>query len=211
LSKYTIRELFWYGYRRLFIYILPLWFWRIVFKIKCIFWGIKCGSGVKVWGGVDLATSSKDSIKIGDDVSLISSSRRCAASALFSNVKLRTFKRSARIVVGSNVSLSATSIAARSKTVEIGDGTCVAPNVIIMDTDFHSLWPPEGRAQNPGYEQDADVIVGKNVWLGINSIILKGVKIGDNTVIGAGSVVTSDIPANCVAAGNPAKVLKELP
>lgn len=55
-----------------------------------------------------------------------------------------------------------------------------------------------------------DTIIGKNVFIGCNALVLKGVHIGDNAVIGAGSVVTKDVPANCVAAGNPAVVVKHI-
>ena len=62
-----------------------------------------------------------------------------------------------------------------------------------------------------GYENDKRVIIGKNVWIGMNSLILKNVTIGDNSIIGAGSVVVKDVPKNTIAAGNPAKVIKDLP
>nr|WP_268998954.1 DapH/DapD/GlmU-related protein [Leptospira interrogans] len=79
-----------------------------------------------------------------------------------------------------------------------------------MDSSFHALWPPEGRLTNPDFESDDDVVIGNNVWLGSQVIVLKGVKIGDNSVIGAGSVVTKSIPENCLAAGNPAKPIRFL-
>lgn len=82
------------------------------------------------------------------------------------------------------------------------------PNCIVTDSDFHAHWPAERRNTEPGYENDKPVRIGDNVWIGMGSIILKGVDIGDNSIIGAGSVVTRDIPANCVACGSPAKVVK---
>ena len=65
---------------------------------------------------------------------------------------------------------------------------------------------PDSR--NSGYEYGIDITIGDNVWLGGGVIVLPGVTIGDNAVIGAGAVVTKDIPANAIAAGNPAKVIR---
>lgn len=92
------------------------------------------------------------------------------------------------------------------KYIKIGKNVAISRNVMIWDTDAHSIV----------YEDDKksivkqDVIIGDNVWIGNGAIILKGVTIGDNVVIGAGSIVTKDIPANCIAAGNPAKVIKKI-
>lgn len=88
-----------------------------------------------------------------------------------------------------------------SQYIHIGSYTKIADHVIIYDTDFHAISPEQPIRQQP-------VHIGRNVWLGARAIILPGVTIGDHAVIGAGAVVTSAIPARCVAAGNPAKVLK---
>jgi acetyltransferase-like isoleucine patch superfamily enzyme len=106
--------------------------------------------------------------------------------------------------------MSGTSLTCRMTKIQIGDKTMIAPNVIIVDSDFHAPWPPENRTHKMGYENDLSVTIGKNVWIGMNSTILRGVTIGDNSIIGAGAVVTMDIPAEVVAAGNPARVVKTL-
>ena len=90
--------------------------------------------------------------------------------------------------------------------VHIGDLTMIGPNVTICTT---------GHSVDPHYREMAahyslPIYIGKNVWIGSNAAILPGVSIGDNTVIGAGSVVTRDIPANVVAVGNPCRVLREI-
>ncbi|WP_318838246.1 acyltransferase [Leptospira yasudae] len=85
-----------------------------------------------------------------------------------------------------------------------------AANSTILDSSFHAIWPPENRLMNPAMETDADVIIEDNVWIGTQVIILKGVRIGMNSVIGAGSVVTKSIPENCLAAGNPAHPIRFL-
>lgn len=88
----------------------------------------------------------------------------------------------------------------------IGDHVLIAPNVTISATG-HPVHP-ELRKQLAQFS--IPVVIGNNVWIGANAVILPGVHIGDNTVIGAGSVVTKDIPANVVAVGNPCRVLREI-
>ena len=81
-----------------------------------------------------------------------------------------------------------------------------APNVVVA-TAGHPICPP---LREKGYQYNADVHIGDNVWIGTGSLIMPGVTIGSNTVIGAGSVVTKDIPDNVVAVGNPCRVLREI-
>lgn len=90
--------------------------------------------------------------------------------------------------------------------VRIGDSCFIAPNVAIY-TAGHPLHPD---ARNSGYEYGAPVTIGHNVWIGGNSAILPGVTIGDNTVVGAGSVVTRDLPPWVLAAGNPCRVIRAI-
>lgn len=104
-------------------------------------------------------------------------------------------------------------------SIEIGDETAIADNVTIVDHNFHPINPedrrymrhtPHGSLERmPMYSANAPIKIGRNVWIGTNVRICKGVTIGDNSVIGACSIVTKSIPANCVAVGNPAKVVKE--
>lgn len=89
--------------------------------------------------------------------------------------------------------------------VEIGDRVFIGPNVGIYTANH----PTDVRRREKGYEWALPVKIGNKVWIGGGVTILPGVMIGDNTVIAAGSVVTKDIPANVVAAGNPCKVIKE--
>lgn len=91
--------------------------------------------------------------------------------------------------------------------IRIGDNVLLGPNVQIY-TAHHPLSLEERLT---GRELGSPISVGNNVWIGGGAIILPGVSIGDNAVIGAGSVVTRDIPANVVAAGNPCRVIRELP
>ena len=90
--------------------------------------------------------------------------------------------------------------------IYVGDDTMFAPNVVITTTN-HTI-NPELREKRMQYVKP--VHIGKNVWIGSGAVILPGVTIGDNSVIGAGSIVTKDIPANVVAVGNPCRVLREI-
>ena len=90
--------------------------------------------------------------------------------------------------------------------IYVGDYTMLGPNVVIA-TAGHPILP---ELRPLAYQYNMPVHIGKNCWLGAGVIVLPGVTIGDNSVIGAGSVVTKDIPANVVAVGNPCKVLREI-
>lgn len=90
--------------------------------------------------------------------------------------------------------------------IYVGDYTMFGPNVILA-TAGHPILP---ELREEAYQYNMPVHIGKNCWLGAGVIVLPGVTIGDNTVIGAGSVVTKDIPSNVVAVGNPCRVLREI-
>ena len=84
--------------------------------------------------------------------------------------------------------------------IEIGDGCFIGKDVIIRSYDAHEIL-------KEGYQVSAPIKIGNHVWIGQRAMILKGVNIGDGSVVAAGSVVTKDVPANCVVAGVPAKVI----
>ncbi len=90
--------------------------------------------------------------------------------------------------------------------VTFGDNVFIAPNCV-FSTAGHPL---DAEQRNAGLEIALPITVGNNVWIGTNTSVLPGVTIGDNCVIGAGSVVNKDIPSNVVAAGNPCKVLRKI-
>ncbi|HIW05689.1 MAG TPA: sugar O-acetyltransferase [Firmicutes bacterium] len=85
--------------------------------------------------------------------------------------------------------------------IYIGDNVMIGPNVVIA-TAGHPILP---SLRKKGMQFNIPVFIGNNVWIGAGALVMPGVKIGDNSVIGAGSVVTRDIPENCVAYGNPCK------
>ncbi len=90
---------------------------------------------------------------------------------------------------------------------EIGDNVLIGPNVGI----YAAGHPIDYKLRNEELEFALPIRIGNNVWIGGNVVINPGISIGDNTVIGSGSVVTRDIPSNVVAAGNPCKIIRELP
>jgi acetyltransferase-like isoleucine patch superfamily enzyme len=106
--------------------------------------------------------------------------------------------------------------------IEIGSHCLISWNVGIADSDFHPLEPAQrlvdAQALAPFFKDrpprpklvTAPVIIRDNVWIGMNAVILKGVTIGENSVVAAGAVVSKSVPPNCVVAGNPAVVVKQL-
>lgn len=90
--------------------------------------------------------------------------------------------------------------------IYVGDCTMFGPNVTIA-TAGHPLLP---SLREQGYQYNAPVHIGRNCWFGAGVIILPGITVGNNTVVGAGSIVTKDLPDNVVAVGNPCRVLREI-
>lgn len=115
----------------------------------------------------------------------------------------------AEIKIGENVGISGSTINA-TKCITIGNNVLIGSGCIITDTDSHPInWQDRVNNENNN-TKSLPIVIEDNVFIGARSIILKGVTIGKNSVIGAGSVVTKSIPANCIAGGNPAKVIKYL-
>lgn len=184
-------------------------FWTLVFDLKCRLLGVRPGRRLEVFGNCIIRKHPQSQIVIGDNVQLISSSWRSSTANCF-NCKLRTFYSTSAIFLGDHSGMTGGAIIARSKTIRIGARCMLAPGVTILDSDFHIAWPPDRRHNTWETDIDKDVTLEENVWVGMGCIILKGVTIGKNSVIAAGSVVVNSIPPNCLAGGNPAKVLKRM-
>ncbi len=112
--------------------------------------------------------------------------------------------KNAKLVLRGNGYINTNSLIECYHYIEIGANTIISDNVRIQDSDIHYIKNEGGCKKN----NTAPILIGDHVWIGLNVIILKGVTIGDGSVIGAGSVVTKNIPANSLAVGNPAVVIK---
>ncbi len=110
------------------------------------------------------------------------------------------------IEIGENFYANHNLIILDGNKVEFGDNVFIAPNCSFY-TAGHPL---DAETRNKGLEYAKPIKVGNNVWIGGNVVVLPGVTIGDNVVIGAGSIVNKDIPSNVVAAGNPCRVIKKI-
>jgi len=118
-----------------------------------------------------------------------------------------TYDRDVIIQIGSHARLNGVGLMAK-RGITIGDH-CILGSTLLVDTDFHSL--RRDRATNAHAPVlSAPIAVGNNVWLAGQTVVLKGVTIGNNSIIGFRAVVTRDVPADVVVAGNPARVVRHL-
>src|SRR5712691_1351550 len=141
-------------------------------------------------------------IEIGDDVTI---GAPCTWDLGFSVVPR------AELIIGDRVSINYRNIMSVAKSVRIGDDTLIAGDVAIFDNISHPMSPAKRLARAPITADDAaPVVIGRNVWIGIGCIIMRGLTIGDNSVVAAGSVVTKSVPPNTLVAGNPAVAIRQI-
>jgi acetyltransferase-like isoleucine patch superfamily enzyme len=165
------------------------------------------GRGLQVRGRIHVFTRRNNSIEIGDHVA-ITSRFRSNPVGLTNPCVLDTWM-GGKIKIGNHVGMSGVVLSSRS-AITIGDHTLLGGNVRIFDHNYHSLdW--EKRRDGQLDRQDvrtAPVVIGNDVFIGTNAMILKGVTIGDRAIIAAGSVVSKDIPAGEIWGGNPAACVR---
>ena len=115
------------------------------------------------------------------------------------------------LTIGDRVSVNYQTVISVATQVMIGDDTMIAGNVKIYDNISHPL-SPSRRLRHEAFtlEEAAPITIGKNVWIGNAAMIMRGVTIGDNSVVAAGSIVTRDVPPDTLVAGSPAKVVKSI-
>lgn len=177
-------------------------------KVKARRAGLEHGSDMRLYGSPIVELHPGSRITLGHGVTLVSDARFTALGVSRPTI-LRTLAPGAHLTIGDGSGLSGTTICA-AVSVVIGERVLIGADVMIVDTDFHPVdsIPRTGLPVPEGRPQDA-VRIGHDVFLGGRSIILKGVTVGDGAVVGAGSVVTSDVAPHTIVAGNPARLVRE--
>jgi acetyltransferase-like isoleucine patch superfamily enzyme len=174
--------------------------------IMAKWWGIDIGAGCRFYGLPIFRRLPNATITIGRGCdfrsapwsNLVGLNRRCY---------IVTVGEEARISVGDECGISGAVISAATE-ISLGQRVLVGANSTIMDTDWHPLDPDARYAGKPG--ATAPVCIENDVWLGLNVLVLKGVRIGAGTTVAANSVVAQSLPAGVVAGGTPARVIKRL-
>jgi len=196
-------------FMRIWVKLLTTW-WQITVPMRLRAIGVELGRDVRFYGMpiVSLAKSSR--ISIGDRVVLCSDSR-FTALGVNHPVVLRTLRPQAEILIGADTGICGGSICAALR-VSLGKECLLGANVTIADTDFHAI-KPSGRRFNGNLLEigAAAVRVEDNVFIGTGAIVLKGVTIGKNSVIGTRAVVNKSIAADVIAAGTPAREIRSFP
>lgn len=163
------------------------------------------GKDVVLVGRPMVSVASESSILLSDGVRVISAERANPLGCMQPSV-LRTMAPGAKLILGPAVGISATVICA-GKEISIGENTIVGSGAMLLDNDFHER-RPDGTWADDYTRRARPIRIGKSVFIGARAIILKGVEIGDNAVIGAGAVVTTSVPASTFYGGNPARPIQ---
>lgn len=183
---------------------LRRWLLNQLWQAELRFRGVELGAQTWFNGRPYVVRHAGSRIQLGEQV--------CCNSSLRSNplgnarpVTLRTLRAGAEIILDRFVGVSGCSICAAA-SIRIGEGTFVGADAMVFDNDFHS---PEGefRWGDAAPDNPKPIVIGRGVFIGARALVLKGVTIGDRAVIGAGAVVTKDVPPQHTAVGNPARLL----
>jgi len=184
--------------------LLPSFLWR--WELRLI--GVRWSSSPTLCGRPFVSRSAGSTILFGRTV-FLDSSRHNNPLGGEKPCVLRTMTSTARIILGDRVGLSSSTIVSGS-SIEIGEDTILGAGSMVLDNDFHALGP-EFSWLTEYSKNSKPVKIGRGCFIGARSIILKGVILGDRVIIGAGSVVTKDVPAYSIAAGNPARIVRTIP
>ena len=186
-------------------------FWRHLFSPVYRYYknraAVQIKKGLIVYGAPDIDIYRGGTLSIGKNAVLYSISNYTASGASKPCI-FRVMEPNASISIGDNCRLNGTTIVCATG-ITIGHECLIGADVMICDTDLHPIHS-EHRRQTDEETQSTPVSIGNNVSIGARSTIFKGVTIGNNSVIGAGSIVMGNIPANVIAAGNPARVLRHI-
>lgn len=175
----------------------------------CLKSGIKYKNGYRISGRIYVIKPnifhSKSFLFIGEKFHSQSNINENLYGIIQPNV-LNIISPNSSIIIGNNVGISGSTITATEK-ITIGNNVLIGSGCIICDSDAHPIHPLD-RKDCIKKTKSSPIVIEDDVFIGARSIILKGVRIGHGSVIGAGSVVTKDIPPMSIAAGNPARIIK---
>lgn len=180
--------------------------WVLRDIVLCGYWGMTRPPGLCLLGLPLIQQSRRGAIQFGENFKAVSLARHNSIGVL-QRVTIKALGPEGVVYIGNNVGVSGATISARS-SITIGDNVLIGSGVLISDNDAHPLLASERN--DFSRRQSAPVIIEDDVFVGARAIILKGVSLGRGAVVGAGSVVSRDVPPNTVVAGNPAKVVKVL-
>ncbi len=183
-------------------------YYKVVMKLM----GVRYGKGLQLKGCPFIYNKKGAKMVLGKNV-VIKSSFLSNLVGIYSRTIICTRTPEAEIIIGDGVGMSGATIYAR-KGISIGDNTCIGANCKILDNDFHPVEDAELRNRlmqgNVGPDDNdaipaKPIVIGKNCFIGCNTIILKGTQLGDGCVVGAGAVVRGTFPPGTVLIGNPAR------
>jgi acetyltransferase-like isoleucine patch superfamily enzyme len=174
----------------------------LLWRAEAVFKGVACGKDV-VFLGRPLISVAPDSRLILSDGVHINSALRSNPLGCFQPSVLRTLAPGAELRLAPRVGISAAILCA-GKQITIGEDTIIGAGAMLIDNDFHALLS-DGTWKAEYVEGARPIRIGRSVFIGARAIILKGVEIGDAAIIGAGAVVTRDVPPATIFAGNPAR------
>lgn len=200
-----MKNFFW-GLRYLSVLVLhPIY--SIIAKLRLFVLGAKTGKNFKVFGGLHLLIHPASQVSIGCEVR-INSSHVLNFVGGFHQTGIHVNKN-AKLIIGDRVALSNSTIVCTNR-IEIEDNVFIGGDCNIYDTDFHPIDASERINNRLDKVKTAPILIKRGSFIGAHSIILKGVTIGENAIIGAGSLVSKDIPDNEIWAGNPIKKIRKI-
>lgn len=185
---------------------------NIVNKIKFRIYGVSYGKGLITNGRVWIKT--RDHVKLNSACNISIGSNVQINSSLWANPSSHATRtilypiEDGKISVGNNVGIS-NSILIANRAITIEDDVMIGAGCIISDTDWHSVRFSERISGDVGIAMKP-IVIKKGAWLGGDVTILKGVSVGEYSVIGAGSVVTKNVPPRQIWAGNPAIFIRDI-
>jgi acetyltransferase-like isoleucine patch superfamily enzyme len=208
VRKFPLVLLFFMAARRV-QRVFSVVFWTACTKMLLRLLGCRYGRGLTVDGRVWIRVREKGAIRLGNQVTI--NSRFGSNLVGLNTPTVLECLEGGRIEIGDGSGLSGAVLSSRSQ-VRIGECVKIGGNVRIFDHDFHSL---NSDTRRDGMLDSCDVrtasvMIGNDVFIGTNAMVLKGVRIGDQAIVAAGSVVTRAIPSNEIWGGNPAKLIRKI-